>query len=53
MFQVYVTLENTNYILFYSVFELNLGVILSFALLKPAACISQIKNSSKLEVVLS
>ena len=36
-----------------SFFELNLGVILSFAVIKPAACIGQIKKSSELEVVLS
>ena len=38
---------------FIAFFELNLVVILSFALIKPAACISQIKNFFKLEVVLS
>ena len=38
---------------FKAFFELNLGVILSFALIKPAACINKIKNSFKLEVVFS
>ena len=55
---MFLTLENTYgkfYIIIYHfiAFELNLGVTLSFALIKPAACISQIKKSSELEVVLS
>ena len=38
---------------FIAFFKLNLGIILLFALIKPAACISQMKISFKLEVVLS
>ena len=38
---------------FIAFFKLNLGIMLLFALAKPAACISQMKISFKLEVVLS